>query len=101
MKAKATLSKNKLFSLLSYVGMVHDLPALYKKQINKAILKFLVPFLPSKDMSEQHISNKLMCLAAPAFLGGVQVDHISLHMELLLLKPVMQYIKCLVNKITQ
>ena len=64
MKAKSALSKNKLFSLLSYVGAVHFLPNNYKRQVERALLKFLVPFLPSKDMSDIATTHKIVSLAA-------------------------------------
>ena len=78
MKAKSALSKNKLFSLLSYVGAVHYLPINYKRQVERALLKFLVPFLPSKDMSDIATTHKIVSLGAPSFLGGTLVDHITL-----------------------
>jgi len=99
MKAKAALSKNKLFSLLSYIGTVHEIPLPFRKRIEKALLKFIVPFLPSRDMNEHDISRKIMCFAAPTCLGGIQIDNISLHLDLLLLKTVMQYLRCLTKKI--
>ncbi len=44
-------------------------------------------------MSDQEINNKLIMLAAPKFLGGYLVDHVTVHADLFLLKPVMRYIK--------
>ncbi len=38
-------------------------------------------------------------MSAPKFLGGYLVDHISLHCDLFLLKPVMKYIKFRVQNI--
>ena len=99
MKAKSALSKNKLFSLLSYVGAVHHLPINFKRQVERALLKFLVPFLPSKDMSDIATTHKIVSLAAPSFLGGTLVDHITLHLDLLTLKTVMQYLKCRIQNI--
>ena len=47
-RAKSILSKSKLFSLLSYTGMVHSVPINIRKEINRLMLKFLVHFLPSR-----------------------------------------------------
>ena len=39
---------------------------------------------------------RLLHQAAPEFLGGYKVDFITLHLDLLRLKTVMKYLKCLV-----
>ena len=93
-QAKAIVSKSKLLSKLTYMCSVHVMPAAFKKSINKALLGFLVPF-SSRNLLDNEISSQITRFAAPKHLGGYGVDHISIHADLLLLKPVMKYIKCL------
>ena len=99
LRAKSLLSKSKLFSLLSYIGMVHSAPANVKREINRLILRFLVPFLPSRYTTDEEVNSKLKTLGASSSrsMGGCEVDHISLHLDMLLLKTVMKYLKCHVN----
>ena len=72
------------------------MPAVIKNSIKKLSLKFFIPYNVT-NMSEEQIERKLIQLAAPKFLGGYLIDHISLHSSLFLLKPVMKYINCRVN----
>ena len=95
LRAKSILSKSKLFPLLSYTGMVHDVPVTIRKEINRLMLGFLVPFLPAKCTTEEIVS-RLQAFGASRAMGGYEVDFITLHLELLLLKTVMKYLKCIV-----
>ena len=95
-RAKSILSKSKLFPLLSYTGMVHSVPTIIKKEINRLMLQFLVPFLPTKCTTEE-IVTRLEMFGASRSMGGYEVDLITLHLELLLLKNVMKYLKCVVS----
>ena len=97
MRAKAILSKNKLLPMLSYLGAVHEIPLNVRKQIEKILLRFVVPFLPTKYTTDEEVTQKIQTLAAPKFLGGCEIDHISVHLDLFLLKTVMKYLKCLVD----
>ena len=94
-KAKAIISKNKLLALLSYIGGTHVLPDRHRASIDKLLLKFFVPFLPTKSQDCNEIKDLLSKFAAPKSLGGYEVDYITLHMDLFLLKPVMKYFKAL------
>ena len=91
--SKAIISKSKLLSKLNYVCSVHVMPKAFRESLNKLLLGFLVPF-SLKSMLEREIDDKLTVFAAPKYLGGYGVDHITLHADLFLLKPVMRYIKC-------
>ena len=97
-QSKAIISKNKLLSKLTYISSVHVMPSIIKKSVDKALLGFLVP-ISSGNLSDQEISGKIMNFAAPKQLGGYEIDHISLHADLMLLKPVMKYLKCLAGNI--
>ena len=94
-RAKSILSKSKLFPLLSYTGIVHSVPIKVKREINRLILRFFVPFLPARCTTEE-IVTKLQSLGASRSMGGYEVDFIPLHLDLLLLKNVMKYLKCIV-----
>ena len=72
-RAKSILSKSKLFSLLSYTGTVHMVPITFKREINRLMLKFLVPFLPPSCTHEEIIS-KLKMFAAPRSMGGYEIE---------------------------
>ena len=93
MKAKAIISKNKLLALLSYTGGTHLLPDKHRASIDKLMLKFLVPFMPYNSQSYDEVKDQISTFAAPKSLGGYEVDYITLHMDLLLLKPIMKYFK--------
>ena len=95
-RAKSILSKNKLFPILSYTGMVHSVPINVRKEINRLMLKFLVPFLPSRYTTEEEVVTKLQNFGASRSMGGYELDYITLHLDLLLLKTVMKYLKYIV-----
>ena len=88
-RAKSILSKSKLFPLLSYTGTVHSIPIKVRREINRLILGFFVPFLPGRCTTEEIVS-KLQSLGASRSMGGYEVDFITLHLDLLLLKNVMK-----------
>ena len=92
-RAKSILSKNKLFPILSNTEMVHSVPINVRKEINRLMLKFLVPFLPSRYTTEEEVATKLQNFGASRSMGGYEVDYITLHLDLLLLKTVMKYLK--------
>ena len=58
------------------------------KEINRLMLGFFIPFLPTRYTSEEIVS-ELMKLGASRSMGGYEVDFITLHLDLLLLKNVM------------
>ena len=91
-RAKSILSKSKLFPLLSYTGMVHCIPINIRKEINRLLLGFLVPFLPARCTTEE-IATRLQSFVASRSMGGYEVDFITLHLDLLLLKSVMMYLR--------
>ena len=68
------------------------MPKKFRVSLNKELLRFLIPF-SSKNMLEGEVEAKLIDFAAPKYLGGYSIDHITLHADLFLLKPVMRYIK--------
>ena len=92
-QSKAIISKSKLLSKLNYICSVHVMPKAFRESLNKVLLGFLVPF-SSRSMLEGEVEAQLIDFAAPKHLGGYGVDHITLHADLFLLKPVMRYIKC-------
>ena len=98
-QAKAIISKSKLLSKLTYICSVHVMPIAFKKSVNKLLLGFLTPF-SSRVMTDEEISDNVTRFAAPKFLGGYGVDQIVIHAGLLLLKPVMKYVKCRVEEVT-
>ena len=77
--------------------MVHGVPVRIRNEINRLMLGFLVPFLPAKCTTEEIVS-RLQAFGASRAMGGYEVDFITLHLELLLLKTVMKYLKCIVLK---
>ena len=83
--------------LMPVIGGTHVLPDKYRASIDKLLLKFLVPFMPNKNLSCDEIKDKIVKFAAPKSLGGYQIDYITLHMDLLLLKPIMKYFKALTS----
>ena len=91
-QAKANISKNKLLPMMAYLGSVHVMPDFCKRKLDKMLLKFLVPFA-SRGLGDDEISDKLTRFAAPKYLGGYATDHLTVHLDLLLLKPLMQYVK--------
>ena len=95
-QSKAIISKSKLLSKLNYMCSVHVMPKPFRVSLNKVLLGFLVPF-SSKSMLEGEVEAQLNDFAAPKHLGGYGIDHLSLHADLFLLKPVMKYIKCRVE----
>ena len=95
-QSKAIISKSKLLSKLNYMCSVHVMPKSFRVSLDKVLLGFLVPFY-SKNMLEGEVDAKLRDFAAPKYLGGYGIDHITLHADLFLLKPVMRYIKCRFN----
>ena len=97
-QAKAIVSKSKLLSKLTYLCSVHVMPIAFKNSINKALLGFLVPF-SSKNLHDEEISGQITRFAAPKHLGGYGIDHISIHADLMLLKPVMKYLKCIAENV--
>ena len=99
-QAKAIISKSKLLSKLNYFCSVHVMPKSFRDSLNKILLGFLIPF-STKSMSEREVDDRLRDFAAPKHLGGYGpgVDHITLHADLFLLKPVMRYVKCRVENL--
>ena len=97
-QAKAIVSKSKLLPKLTYMCSVHVMPTAFKNSINKAMLGFLVPF-SSKNLLGEEIDGQISRFAAPKHLGGYGVDHISIHADLMLLKPVKKYLKCIAENI--
>ena len=97
-QAKAIISKSKLLSKLTYMCSVHVMPIAFQNSLNKVLFKFLVP-LSTKNMTDTEIFNKITEFAAPKHLGGYGVDHITIHVDLLLLKSVMRYVKCKVENV--
>ena len=79
-QAQAIISKSKLLSKLTYICSVNVMPASFKNSINKLLLFFLVPSA-NRNLTENEINNKIMNFAAPKFLGGYGVDHISIHAD--------------------
>ena len=57
MKAKAIVSKNKLLAMLSYTAGTHVLSDHDRSVIDKALLKFIVPFMPSSSQSYEEIKS--------------------------------------------
>ena len=55
--------------------------------------KFYIPGTLTNKSDIEIDRNLIIEMSAPKFLGGYLVDHISLHCDLFLLKPVMKYIK--------
>ena len=98
-KAKANITKNKLLPMISYVASVHPLPKKFRESVDSLLVKFIVPFFPVGKHSANEIESRLSSFAAPNFLGGINTDHITLHSDLLMLKPVMQYVKALEDKV--
>ena len=96
-QAKAIISKSKLLSKLTYICSVHVMPIKFKNSINKLLLGFLTPF-STRFMNDKEIADKITGFSAPKYLGGYGVDQISIHAGLLLLKPVMKYVKCRVEE---
>ena len=74
------------------------MPKRVRESLNRMLLEFLIPF-SAKKLLEGEIESKLIDFAAPKFLGGYGIDHITLHVDLFLLKPVFKYIKARVNNI--
>ena len=97
-QAKAIISKSKLLSKLNYICSVHVMPKSFRVSLDKVLFNFLIPF-SSKSMSEHEVDDRLHGFAAPKHLGGYGVDHITLHADLFLLKPVMKYVKCRVENL--
>ena len=64
------------------------------------MLKFLVPFLPTNRTTDEEIAYRLKTFASPMSRGGYEIDYISLHLDILLLKTVMKYLKCLIENQT-
>ena len=81
---------------LAYTGAVHEIPLMDRRKVDRALLGFLVPFLSNTKNTDADVCSKLRTFAAPEFLGGYKVDFITLHLDLLRLKTVMKYLKCLV-----
>ena len=75
--------------------MVHSVPINVRKEIDRLMLGFFIPFLPTRYTSEEIVS-ELMKLGASRSMGGYEVDFITLHLDLLLLKNVMKYLKHIV-----
>ena len=96
-QAKAIISKSKLLAKLTYMCSVYAMPIAFKNSLNKILLSFLIPF-STKNMTDVEISDKITSFAASKYLGGYGIDQISIHAELLLLKPIMRYMKCKINK---
>ena len=93
LRAKKILSKNKLLAMLTYTCSTLVMPDNIRNSINKLMIKFIVPFLSLSSMSTEEIKGKISSFAAPYWLGGCEIDYITLHVDLLLLKPVMKYFK--------
>ena len=98
-KAKANISKSKLFPIISYVANVHPLSKKFRESVDKLLIKFIVPFFPVAKHGAEDIERRISSFAAPYFLGGINTDHITLHSDLLMLKPVMHYLKALEDKV--
>ena len=98
-QAKAVISKSKLLSKLTYMCSVHVMPIAFQNSLNKALLSFLIPSSTTKNMTNSEIFDKLTKFAAPKHLGGYGVDQIAIHVDLLLLKPVMRYVKCKIENV--
>ena len=93
MRAKAILSKNKLLAMMTYVCATLVMPDRIRASINKLVLKFIAPFCAIKSCSAEEIKGRISSFAAPKWLGGCEIDYITLHIDLLLLKPIMKYFK--------
>ena len=93
MKAKAVVSKSKMLAMFTYVCSSTVMPDRIRNSIDKLLLKFIVPFLSFKNLSTDEIKRKIAEFAAPMWLGGCKIDYITLHADLLLIKPVMKYLK--------
>ena len=71
---------------------IHGVPINIRKEINRLLLGFLVPFLPARCTTDE-IASRLQSFVASQSMGGYEVDFITLHLDLLLLKNVMMYLK--------
>ena len=74
------------------------MPVSFERTINKLLFGFITP-MSTRHLSDKEISDKISHFAAPKYLGGYTVDQISIHAGLLLLKPVMRYVKCRVENL--
>ena len=92
-RAKAIISKSKLLAMLTYLCGCQVMPDKIRISIDKLLIKFLVPFLPVTANSADEIKRKFFSFATPRFLGGCEIDFLTLHADLLLLKPIMCYLK--------